>query len=249
MKTEGDATYADMQDDNMIDDNINRALRALKSPRLSIPQSNEKESKRDSSRSRIREGNEEIETHGLDERRNSGMKLSTLKSYPNNPFERHRSVSRGRRSRSISQNSRQSKNEVNETQELREFLEIEKSCQESDPPSSALSGLASPYKDLSKVKSKSSKRIPDKREEERVAPFELDRPESRNQDGKRGFNTKTEPSGTSFRTKGSKAGKRSAERVTFKDPIIVSDFGKTPKITQVWNIFVDIFIGTTRFQL
>ena len=131
----------------MIDENINKALKALKSPRLSLPQSNDKDSNPGSARKFGRES-DLVPSDGefVTRQASNSANYQNLGDYSKEPrLKRWKSSSHSRHSRSISQ--RRDHEEKKDEEELEEFLAIEQSCQESDPPSSnLLSSHSSPKK-------------------------------------------------------------------------------------------------------
>ncbi|CAI2374017.1 unnamed protein product [Moneuplotes crassus] len=136
-----DATYKDdlnekTTDSNMIDENINKALEALKNPRLSCPQSSEKQSSGDSSKLRDLEdlGCLKLDQSAFKRHASNGLQIGNPTA-KDNPFKRYRSTSRGRKSNSVS------KERTKEKTELEEFLALEKSCK--NEPSSASSNIIS----------------------------------------------------------------------------------------------------------
>lgn len=140
---------------NRIDDNIDKALKALKSPRLSVPGSSEKHSKRASSRHKQ-----------VDDRSSDQLEIFSNPVQSYNPNLRQISSPMNRRSRSpsiLSQNAKE------DHTELREFLEIEKSCQALESLRNAVSANMSPSKNVESPKFKSQKHS-----------LEKEKPESRN---------------------------------------------------------------------
>ncbi|CAI2374978.1 unnamed protein product [Moneuplotes crassus] len=110
-------------DSNMIDENINKALEALKNPRPSCPQSSEKQSNADSSK---KKDFEDISISNLDQsafRKQASNDLYIENPTKENPFCRYKSTSRSKR------NNSGSPHRVKEKEELEEFLAFEESCQ------------------------------------------------------------------------------------------------------------------------
>lgn len=228
-------------DSNIIDDNINKALKALKSPRLSCPGSSEKKA-RVSSRPRVPEDKASayLDSDAMKRHASNALKIGSSKNYGDNPFRRYRSTSRSKLSRS---NSHQSKEIIKENQELEEFLAIEQSWQESESHgSNAISSTITPKKE--KVSSKMTN------SQINIAQFHVvDQIDSRNTEGyfkpKRGTLEDVErdvnildKNKKKSHTKGTKFGlnlhiiardAKSAKRTNTSSEIIVSKFGATPK--------------------
>lgn len=166
------------EDSNMIDENIHKALKVLKSPRLSFPQSNDKKSNRASSRPRIQDEESVgyIDPNIMKRHASNRLQIGSIKGQGDNQFRRYRSTSRSKKSRS------QSYDKGEEKEELEEFLAIEKSCKGTDTISSnILSTQLTPKKEEFPSLTKSSKRM---ETEANVIPFDvLDKLESRNTEG------------------------------------------------------------------
>lgn len=138
-----------------IDDNITKALKVLRSPRLSIPSGEKDANAPDSARKSYNGDADNFDSKYGTRHGSSHLPSSQLKDYGHDgQLRRYRSTSFSKHSRS---NSRISKNEKKDEEDLAEFLALEKTCKDTDQPSSNLLSLnSSPVKDL--YRSKSNKR-------------------------------------------------------------------------------------------